>query len=253
MSGQGGRDESGEPAMNRLHKRNSGRGDESGPEFRGATVMTSGPIVPKAAQPNGRTSAKERGDLDRLLRDRERFAAEQARARTAQLMADVEQQIAAIYKPDADAWRDVVQQAKAVVAAANEHIVEQCRDRGIPESLAPSLSLGWAGRGESAINERRGELRRVARTRLKAVEKAAVVEIQRQCLSARTAVRATGFASDEAKALLAALPDPESLMPPLDVASLQDQIPSLPDLAKSYGDLSDYQLTRRLAEVAGDD
>jgi hypothetical protein len=193
--------------------------------------------------PNGtgdRTTAREREELVKLSRRHERFATTMAKQRTAQLMADVEEQLAAVYKDDDERWREVTVEAKAVVDAANEHILARCREFGIPEELAPALSLGWAGRGENFSKERRAELRRVAQTRLAAVEQAAITEIQRACLAFETAVLAGGLVSDAARSLLDRLPSAEALMPPLDVESLQEQIPALPDLLKRYASKSAY-------------
>ena len=65
------------------------------------------------------------------------------------------------------------------------------------------------------VKARRNELRRMAETRIAAIETKAIVEIELGCLEAQTAIAASGLTSEAARAFLTNLPSVESLMPAL--------------------------------------
>jgi hypothetical protein len=188
-----------------------------------------------------KTTKGEREELLRYSRRREAVAVEQAKARSETLLAEVEQQLAMVFKSDDDAWKDVMAETRAIVAEANAHVKARCREAGIPESVAPGLNLVWESRGENILKERRAELRKVAKTRLDAEQRRAIAIIKEQCVEFEGLVLAGGLESEAAKALLTSMPTVDVLMPPLDVAALQSQIPSLPDLAKRYADDLNYR------------
>lgn len=190
-----------------------------------------------------KTTKGERDELLRYSRRREAVAVEQAKARAETLLADVEGQLAMVFKPDDEAWKAIVAESRELVAAANEHIAAECRKAGIPESVAPALSLGWESRGENTLKARRAELRKVAETRLAAEQRRAIAIIKEKSVEFEGLVLAGGLESEAAKALLASMPSIKELMPALDVAALQSQIPSLPDIAKRYAD-NPYMLDR---------
>ena len=166
-------------------------------------------------------TARERGDLAKLVRQRARLERAGAAQRKAELLADVERQLAAIYSYDEDdTWKKAAEAAKAEVRAAKEKISARCKELGIPKEFAPRLSIGWYGRGENGVASRRAELRKVAKTRLDAMEKAAQTEIERASVDAQTQLIADGLTSDAAKDFLEALPSATALMPELDATAL---------------------------------
>jgi len=129
----------------------------------------------------------EQGDLQRLINRREKVLKQVASARSAELMADFEQQMAAEYSfDDRQVWEEAARNGRAAIEEANEKIAEECARLGIPHQFAPHLTFGWAGKGENMIAERRAELRRVAQTRIQAIEARAVVE---PCARARKSWR----------------------------------------------------------------
>ena len=73
----------------------------------------------------------------------------------------------------------------------------------------------WQGRGENGIASRRAELRRMATTKIEAIEARAIVEIELRSHEAQSELAASGLTSDAALAFLARLPSVESLMPTL--------------------------------------
>ncbi len=176
---------------------------------------------------NAAMTRRERDDLAALVRRRERVAKTAAAQRSAELMADFEQKLAAVYKSTDDAWRDITATANRVVAEADQEIARRCRDLGIPETLRPGLGLNWYRRGESESRERRGELRKVAATRIAALQKRPKTAIEQQSVEVQTRLLAGGLESEAARQFLESMPTVESLMPPLDVAQLEAAMPGM--------------------------
>ena len=82
--------------------------------------------------------------------------------------------------------------------------------------------MQWYGRGENAVKERRAELRRVAKTRIEAIEQAALVKIEMASVEAQTKVTASGLTSEGALAFFEHMPQVEELMPALEFSSVDD-------------------------------
>jgi hypothetical protein len=161
------------------------------------------------------TSKSERDDLARVIKLRAKVAREGITQREAELLADMEDQLAAKYKFDHKLWADIT-------AAAQEAIAEADAKSGIHEDFRPKLSLSWYNRGENALADRRAELRRVAQTRIAAVGKAAKTAISAQEANLLTAVIADGLTSEQARNLLESMPTVEWLMPQMNIAELED-------------------------------
>jgi hypothetical protein len=68
---------------------------------------------------------------------------------------------------------------------------------------------------DNSMADRKAELRRMAQTRIAAIEAKAVVEIEVSCLDAQTKLAVAGCSSGEAKVFLESLPLVEALMPRL--------------------------------------
>jgi lipopolysaccharide biosynthesis regulator YciM len=105
---------------------------------------------------------------------------------------------------------------------------------GIPHQFAPHLTFGWAGKGENMIAERRAELRRVAQTRIQAIEARAVVEIAHEALRASTEIVAFGLTSQVARNFLNELAPLERLMPALEFKSVEETLIGKP-IKDRYG------------------
>ena len=69
--------------------------------------------------------------------------------------------------------------------------------------------------GENAVNDRRAELRRMATTRVAAMEKVVRTNIENLSVEAQTELIAGGPTSSNAKEFLAQLPSAKALMPQL--------------------------------------
>lgn len=172
---------------------------------------------------NGAMTGAERSDLLKIVRQRERVAKAGAARRAAELVADFEGQLATEYSwADDEVWREAHQAAREAAADAQRVITERCAELGIPGTFAPQL-LGpsWYQRGENAVASRRTELRRVATTRIAALEKGAKAEIERRSLEVQERIIVGGLASAEARAFLDSIPAVDSLMPPLRLVELE--------------------------------
>jgi hypothetical protein len=95
----------------------------------------------------------------------------------------------------------------------------------IPEHFRPRLGLVWMGRGENAVGERRGELRRVAQTRADADQKQALEHIESASLDAQELLLRDGLTTSAAHEFIERLPTPEELLPQLDASSLLKALP----------------------------
>lgn len=173
-------------------------------------------------QPPRALSRHETHDLGMIIKDRAKVLRSHVEQRAAECMADFEQQLASNYDFDSDeVWRKAVVEAQAVVAVAQDTIAERCKVLGIPPQFAPRLGLEWHGRGENAINTRRTELRRVAKTRVDAMAKAAVTKIEHQSLDLRTQIVAMGMLSPQAKLFLESLAPIDECMGVLKFADVE--------------------------------
>jgi hypothetical protein len=93
----------------------------------------------------------EREDLQRLIRQRERVLKSAAKQRSAELLADFENQIGSEYSFDQDeVWAKAAESAEREVKKAQAQVAARCRELGIPDRFAPSLSLHWRHRGYDA-------------------------------------------------------------------------------------------------------
>jgi hypothetical protein len=159
----------------------------------------------------------EREDLQRLIRQREKVLKSAAKQRSAELLADFENQMGQEFSFDQDeVWAEARKVAAIEVAKAQDRVAARCRELGIPDGFAPSLSLGWHHRGYgNALDDRRKELRLMAQTRIDAIEQKAVVEIEMSCLNAQEKIAVAGLTSKSARQFIEALPSITTLMPAL--------------------------------------
>lgn len=166
----------------------------------------------------------EREDLQRLLRQREKVQKSAAKQRSAELLADFDSQLAAEYRFDDDAvWAAATKLADAEVAKAQAIVADRCQELGIPQEFTPGLNLRWSHRGYgNGTKERRAELRKVAQSRIAAMEAKACVVIEQASVEAQTHLALAGVTSEAAKGFIDALPSVESLMGRMSFAELTD-------------------------------
>jgi hypothetical protein len=160
--------------------------------------------------------------LQRLIRQREKVLKSAAKQRSAELMADFENQMGSEYSFDQDEiWAKAAEAAEREIKKAQAQVAARCRELGIPDRFAPNLSLNWRHRGyDNLIGRRKDELRRMAQTQIAAIEQKAIVGIETSCLDAQTKLAVAGCTSDDAAAFLSSLPSVETLMPRLSYAEV---------------------------------
>jgi hypothetical protein len=119
----------------------------------------------------------DREELGRLIRDRAKLGRVMAEQRAAEMLADAEAQLSAVYNVSDESWQDLTAAASAAVRKADAQLAQRCRAMGIPERFRPKLSVSWYERGENAHKERRDELRRSIKATIAAMQAQAVTQI----------------------------------------------------------------------------
>ena len=176
-----------------------------------------------------RLSRQEAHDLGMIIKERAKVLRAHAEEQAAVLEAEFERQMAAIYDFDHDAtWKAATEAAVKACKEAQKVIDKRCAALGIPKPFAPSISATWQGRGENALNTRRGELRRVAKTAIAAKVKVAVTRIEKQALDLRTQVVAMGLLSEEARGFLQSMQPVEEAMGLLDFKEIEKRLDAMP-------------------------
>jgi hypothetical protein len=180
---------------------------------------------------NGEMSSRERSDLVKLIRQRERVAKTETKKRSARLKADAEMEMNTIFNTEDGLWNDLVEVARDGMNKINKELEARARQVGLPKAMGyPRLQMSWT-RYDSHYGDRgrRAEIRQMIDSRLADQEASARAEIEQQSLAAQTEILAGGLTSDAARAVLASLPTVEALMPPLDLAALELVMPGLGD------------------------
>jgi len=157
----------------------------------------------------------EREDIQRLIRQREKVLKSAAKQRSAELLADFENQMAAEYHiGDDPVWEELAKAAEIEVGKIKVKLAARCRELGIPAQFAPKLSLNWQHKGWSnALEERVKELRTSAKAEIEALERKAIVQIETASVDAQTQIAIAGLTSDAARIFVQQLPTVETLMP----------------------------------------
>ncbi len=157
----------------------------------------------------GAMTKGEREDLQLLIRQREKVLKSAARQRSTELLADFENQMGQEFAFDQDhVWKAATEIAEREVQKAQKVVAARCRDLGIPDRFAPSLSLGWRARGyDNAVAKRRAELRRMAETRIECDRKQRPSPKSKWAASKRKRhIAIAGLTSDAARQFIEALP-----------------------------------------------
>ncbi len=99
----------------------------------------------------------ERDDLQRLIRQREKVLKSGARQRSAELLADFENQMGSKFSFDDDViWAQAMCEAEVEIEKAKHKIAARCRELGIPDRFAPTLHMHWSHRGyDNSVEKRR--------------------------------------------------------------------------------------------------
>ena len=174
---------------------------------------------------NEMTAPMTKGEIQGLgvlIRKQEKLLRTATDQRAAELKADFEDQISAIYHFDADeVWREAYRLAEKAVEDAQAVVADRCAELGIPKEFAPGLGCGWYGRGENAVAKRRTELRKKADAEIDGIRRRARTKIEEWSLQAQTQLVEQNLTSEAAKAFLDNMPSTEALMPSLDLQQMQ--------------------------------
>jgi hypothetical protein len=159
----------------------------------------------------------DRDQLIRLVKARARQAKAEAKQREKVLLAEVLAEMSAEYEAREQMWADAVAIAEEAAAKANEQILACCADLGIPAKHAPRLTVGFIRKPWEATysSDPKADIVKRAQAKLTALTETAKVMIDADALKVETALVAGGLQSDEAKAVLEAMPTAEQLMPAL--------------------------------------
>lgn len=171
-----------------------------------------------------RMTSAERRELSTLANQRARLSKAMIAQRRAEVLADFEKQMAREYDWSEDGtWEEAVKLVEEVAAKATEMVEKRVAEMGIPKQFAPSLHVSgqWVRRGENITTGRRVELRRVATTRLDALEKQAKVAIDVALLNTQTQLLSDGLETDAARSFLESMPTADELLPRLDMSEIK--------------------------------
>ena len=157
--------------------------------------------IDPAAKTQPAITKGERDDLQQLVKQPPKELKSAAKQRSAELLADFENQMGQEYSFDQDAvWEQATRAAEREITKAKKLIAARCHELGIPERFAPTLSMHWQHRGyDNSLKRRREELRLMAETQIEAIEQKAIVQIELSCLEAQTQIATAGLTSDAAK------------------------------------------------------
>jgi hypothetical protein len=165
----------------------------------------------------------ERNDLAKLCRQRERLAKAAADARAAEMRADFQRKLAAVFSfDDHVVWQKAYAGAKAAVEKAQAEIETTLSGLGIHRSFGPQMNLSWWGRGENASKERRAELTKVAYSRIEAQTKQAKHSIEAASVEIQTRLVADSLESEDARRFLESMPAAADLMPLLTTPEIRE-------------------------------
>jgi len=118
-------------------------------------------------------------------------------------------------------WQEAMNAAAVEVERARQRVAKRCQELGIPERFAPTLGLRWIHRGyDNQVACRQQELRKMAKSKVEAIEAKAITEIEMSCLQAQTELAVAGLTSEAARGFLERLPAIETLMPRLAYAEI---------------------------------
>jgi hypothetical protein len=163
--------------------------------------------------------------LIRLVKQREKVAKTAAEQRSAAMLADFERQVSAAHQFNDDVvWNAATAAAVEAAKRVAEEIAAKATELGIPPEFAPKVQFHWEKRGKAEYNQRREDLRRLAKAEIDAMERVARVQIESQSVAAQTEIIANGLSSSDAIAFLQQLPPIEAMMPPLDISTIQTKL-----------------------------
>ena len=194
----------------------------------------------------------EREDLQRLIRQREKVLKSAAKQRSAELIADFENQMGQEYSFDQDAtWQQANEAAEREVAkrSASSPAVRNLASR--KTSRRPYEWFGTTA-GKMQRSSAASSLRRMALTQIEALERKAVTKSSLSCLQAQTEFAVAGLTSDAARQFIEKLPSVDGLMPRLSFAEVAGEAePPIAEQLVSPNALRQRRYRQRQAALQG--
>jgi hypothetical protein len=195
--------------------------------------MSSENTTPRSSTPPS-SGKMSRYELEKLLKlsEREAKALKLAtEARKAQVIAEGEAMIASTYSPRyKPAWEPLFLEAKEIADRLNAMIIEDLKEEGVPVGCCPRLNVAWKNRGEKDFAERRTELKAVLKSEAAAQQKTAITQIELWLIKSQKELLPYGMESEDAKRLLLERPSLETLMPSLQLESIEKKLDEIPRL-----------------------
>jgi hypothetical protein len=176
----------------------------------------------------------EKGELKAVVKGRAKLAQRDIDVVVAARTADFEEQLATQYDCSDERWKAIVtagrERMRAVVAEEtakiNAEIIAQLPD--VAAIYRPAFGAGalssWSDRGENADPGRRGELRRVFKSRINAQAIEAHVTIDRRAQELTEQLILTTITAGEGAEWLDQLPTPEALIPGTPLAAIEAEV-----------------------------
>jgi hypothetical protein len=168
-------------------------------------------------------TAKERDALREVVRLNGRVAKTAIDEYAATLRSRMEENLSRIFDEDDERWSELVAHAKQVSHEADEKLKAIAKASGIPMENAPGFACAFINRGRYGLKDRRDEVRRAGNAEIDARVKKARAHLERALAAKHTELLAGALTSANARAVLASMPTPEQLLPPMekrDIAGL---------------------------------
>ena len=169
-------------------------------------------------------SASERAALLKLIARTARVAAADVDSLAAERYAEFERQASKEWEAQELGVNELIDDANAqlapALAQAQQLVTARCDELGIAEELRPKVHGGAGVFRARLSNERKAELRRLAKAEIESARKRAKVEIERSRSKAEAQVLSSAIESDEGLAILGQLPTADALLPPVDTRAI---------------------------------
>lgn len=170
----------------------------------------------------------ERIELAKLVKQQFRVLKAEVAQRKAEMLVDIERQIAERYHDEDVAWAEAARIGSGIVEEANRKVNDTFHELVGPAFVRHTIVRAWM---PDKPTEHRSALRREAQRRVEADTKAALVRVERQEADLLRNLAIDLIESDEAKAFLAGIPDAAQLVEPPAMAEIEAEVERHADAA----------------------
>lgn len=160
----------------------------------------------------------ERNELKMLANERARLAMTQVRSLAADRLVELNRQLEAQWRAEDFQIQELLKEMQQLAAEANAKIDARCDELGIHKELRPQVSAGLGRYGVG--NDRRAQLRQMAKDENDAAIKRAAHHIDTWKLEARTELVRDGLTTEAAMSFLESMPPTPDLLPAITTEDL---------------------------------